>query len=578
RRLFAQFALVVLLSYLVLVLALLYNLRAVRRQHSRLVRESEERKQVEDQLVLARERFDLAVRGSALTFWSWDVATDKLWIDERSKLAFELGDLDLPRGGEMRDFVATRVHEDDRKALGDAMRVHITSREPFEHTMRITRGARDARWLQVRGQAVWAQDGTALRVGGTAADVTEQRGLEEQVRQAQRMESVGMLAGGIAHDFNNLLMVIRSYVEFIDEDFDEGHHIKEYLREIRHAGDRATELTRQLLAYSRQQVIESRPTNVDDLLGRIRGLLRRSIRENINLVLELGGNLPAVLVDPGQTEQVVLNLCINARDAMPEGGELTIETREVELVDARAGVAGRIEPGRYVRMTVRDTGTGIHQDNLDKIFEPFFTTKDIGQGTGLGLSTVIGIVRQQRGGVEVRSEVGAGSMFHVYLPLAQRPASRVHTAELPSVGGSEVVLLAEDEDTVRALAVRVLTRAGYTVLAACDGLQALELFESRADDIDIAVLDVVMPRMSGPTARQRISERRPDLPVLYSTGYSAGELPPDELADANVSVLTKPYRPRLLTSRVRDMLDRTDASGELKAPGPRALSSSPTPA
>jgi two-component system cell cycle sensor histidine kinase/response regulator CckA len=354
-----------------------------------------------------------------------------------------------------------------------------------------------------------------------AQDVTERRRLEEQLRQAQKMEAVGQLAGGVAHDFNNLLTVINGFAEMLEGDPAVPGPAREMVRQVHRAGDRAAALTRLLLTFSRKQVLEPRVLDLNELVRETARMLRRLLPADIDLAADLAAGLGRIKADPGQVEQVLMNLVVNARDAMPAGGKLTVGTRDVELGEEYARGHLGVRPGAYVRLSVTDTGVGMDAATRARIFEPFFTTKPVGQGTGLGLSTVFGIVLQSGGHVEVYSEPGRGTTFKVYLPrLAGEVAAEVAATVLAVPRGSEAVLVAEDDEGIRGLARAALEACGYAVLEAADGAAALALGESHVGRIDMLVCDVVMPKGGGRELAERLREVRPGLRVLYVSGYA----------------------------------------------------------
>ncbi len=381
---------------------------------------------------------------------------------------------------------------------------------------------------------------------------------EHQFREAQKMEAIGRLAGGIAHDFNNLLTVIRGNTEILLEDLPEATALHQYTEEVGQAAVRAGELTQQLLAYSRQQIMQPRVLDLNQVVRTLEDMLRRLIGEDVLLQTQLASRLGKVMADPGQIEQVLLNLGVNARDAMPRGGTLTIATRNVEVDGTEPYThADDIPPGSYVQLRVADTGIGMTEEILSRLWEPFFTTKEVGKGTGLGLPTVHGIVHQSGGHVWVESEPGQGSTFYVLLPRVDRPAEPVATQ--PTVesapAGSETVLLVEDESTVRALARRILERHGYSVLEASDVENALRLCHEYEGAVHLVLTDVVMPGMSGPELAERLLTIRPQLRVLYMSGYTDDALVEHGVLEPGVQLLQKPFSPLALVHRVRAVLD-----------------------
>ncbi|MBN1867255.1 response regulator [Candidatus Sumerlaeota bacterium] len=408
-------------------------------------------------------------------------------------------------------------------------------------------------------------------------DITERRNLEEQLRQAHKMEAIGQLAGGVAHDFNNLLQVIQGYGELALEESPEDTPVREELEEVMKATRRATSLVRQLLAFSRRQVLELNILDLSEIVGTLTAMIHRIIGEHITLRVRSGLRTAVVQADRGQMEQVLINLCVNARDAMPDGGEIVISTDTVELGGEFCRDHPGIEPGRYAVLSVADTGCGIDPTIRNRIFEPFFTTKSTGRGTGLGLSTVYGIVRQHEGTMDVHSVVGAGTEFRVYFPAAEGRA-KPHEPGTDSrpVGGTETILVAEDDETVRGLVERILTQAGYKVLCAGDGEEALRMFDTSGEEIDLALLDIVMPNLSGKAVLDHIRNVRPETRILFASGYSTDTVHTDFLLNEGMRLVQKPYQRDTLLKRIRETLDASvetrmkedkDEGGRMKAEG-----------
>jgi two-component system, cell cycle sensor histidine kinase and response regulator CckA len=399
--------------------------------------------------------------------------------------------------------------------------------------------------------------GAVIGVIGMAKDVTEQRVLERQLRQAQKMEAVGRLAGGIAHDFNNLLTAIGGYADFLYDDLPPADPRRADAGEIRHAADRAATLTRQLLAFSRQQVLEPRILDLGDVVLGLDKLLRRLIGEDVLLETVLAPHLGRVRADPGQVEQVLVNLAVNSRDAMPAGGRLTIETADVELGETYVAGHDVVQPGRYIMLAVTDTGQGMNEEVKAHLFEPFFTTKEQGKGTGLGLATVYGIVKQSGGYIWAYSELGKGTVFKVYLPRVEaEPDAPAQALPPGNLTGTETILLVEDEEGVRKLAREVLQRHGYRVIEAARGDEALALLMREAPDaVHLLISDVVLAGMGGPELHQRVARVRPRVRVLFMSGYTDRAVQAQEAFAPGTAFLQKPFTPAVLARKVRQILD-----------------------
>jgi signal transduction histidine kinase len=393
----------------------------------------------------------------------------------------------------------------------------------------------------------------------TGAARRELRESQEGLLHAQRLDAIGQLAGGVAHDFNNMMSAVIGFAELGlgRVESAEDPKLRRYLEEIKRAGERAGELTAQLLAYSRKQVLETRVFSLNDAIADVEKLLQRLLDDDVELVTILDESLGAVEADVAKIEQVILNLALNGRDAMPGGGKLTIETSNIVLDSGYASRYVDIEPGPYVLLSVSDTGTGIDEAIVDRIFEPFFTTKEVGSGTGLGLSTVFGIVKQSGGDVGVYTEAGRGTTFKVYLPLANAPldALDAEVADTPAPGGTETILLVDDEQLVRSLEHEVLTELGYTVLAADSAWHAVELARAHAGTIHLLVTDVVMPQLSGRELAALLAQERPGLRMLYTSGYASGAIVRHGVLDGDIAFLPKPFNRLALARKVRDVLD-----------------------
>ncbi|HEY1533112.1 MAG TPA: response regulator [Polyangiaceae bacterium] len=507
------------------------------------------------------ERLNLALFASKMGTWDWEVATDRVeWSDSVEPL------FGLPRGSFERNFAAyfslIPVEDQGRvRAAIDAVLFGDAHDYAVEHRVIWPDGS--THFLEGKGRVYRGHDGAPTRMTGTVADISERkrseaalRESEELLRQSQKMEAIGRLAGGVAHDFNNLLTAIGGYCSLALLDFPTDDPRREYLEEIQRAGERGASLTKQLLASGRKQVLSPRLLDLNALVDDLTSLLRRVIGEDVELVWSRGSAPAVIFADAGQVEQIIMNLAVNARDAMPHGGSLTIASSSVR-VDLAPPRASPERAAPYVLLTVSDTGHGMDEATMARMFEPFFTTKDPGKGTGLGLSTVYGIVEQLSGFIRAKSALGQGTVFEVYFPERERSSISVHPESVAPLvrGGDETVLLVEDESQVRRLVFEVLQARGYKVLSAKDGLEAIPLQENYADRIDLLITDVVMPGMSGRELAQRVTSARPNIQVLFISGYTDDAVLRHGLTGPGTAFLQKPFALEDLLQRVRALLD-----------------------
>jgi PAS domain S-box-containing protein len=532
--------------------------RAVR--HAVALRAGEQqRRQAEAALRASEERFRALVENSSDALLLVDAEARVTYITPSSTR--HLGwRPDQMVGRSLFDF----LHADDREMIGARLAEMlqnpgrlVTAEVRFLHA--------DGSWRIMEGGGVsHIADPSVGAVVVNARDITDRRKLEEQLRQSQKMEAVGQLAGGVAHDFNNLLTAILGYCNLMLDDIPREDPLRADLEEIQLAGERAAALTRQLLAFSRRQMLQPQIVDINTIVQQLEKLLRRLISEDVELVTALAPELLPVRVDPASVEQILVNLAVNARDAMPVGGRLTIETANVELDQAYAVAHVTVRPGRYVMLAVTDTGQGMDEPTRARVFEPFFTTKEQGKGTGLGLATVYGMVKQSGGYVWVYSEPGHGSVFKVYLPPAEQRTSghseHPGRPQADDTQGWETVLLVEDEDAVRALAREVLRRHGYVVLEARHGVDALRVAERHTDHIHLMVTDVVMPHMSGRDLAERLSTVRPKMKVLFMSGYTDHAVMHRDLTPGS-AFIQKPFTPEAFARKVRTVLDAEPVRG-----------------
>ncbi len=513
-----------------------------------------ERHRSAEALRTAEERTRFALEAAGVGIWDMDHATGVVRWSETLEAHYGLEPGTF--GGTFEAFVEC-VHPDDRGAMREVVEQAMKSGADFSIQNRTNRPDGRVRWLTNRGRFYLGEHGEPVRGVGISLDVTEHRALEEQYHHAQKMEAIGRLAGGVAHDFNNLLTAILGYGELLLSDLEPDDPHRPDIAEIQKAGASATALTRQLLAFSRKQIIEPTLLDLNVVVADMQSMLGRIIQEDVKVVLALRPEPARVRADRGQVEQIVMNLAVNARDAMPEGGTLTIETANVELDEHYAAMHLSVKPGPYVVLTVTDTGTGMTPEVQARLFEPFFTTKEVGKGTGLGLATVHGIVTQSGGSVNVYSEAGWGSSFKVYFPRARGGETVVAAPEpvrRPHVG-AQTILVVEDGEGLRNLIRRLLERQGYTVLVASNADEALRLSEQHAS-IGVLLTDVVMPGASGPELTRRLIERRPDLKVIYMSGYTEEAVGHHGALTPGIAFLPKPFTAETLGQKIRDALDR----------------------
>jgi PAS domain S-box-containing protein len=507
-----------------------------------------------------KDRYEAAIRASGCILYDLERATGTVAFEGSLKevLGYAPDELAGPwwRWLEL-------IHPEDQAAFVRDAHTAWALDLPFRREYRLRR--KDGSWAVVldKSQAIRGPTGGSDRVLGFVLDMTERRQLEAQYRQSQKMEALGRLAGGVAHDFNNLLTIINGYTELLLTRSGAAEPDRAPLVQIKEAGQRAAGLTRQLLAFSRKQVIEPRILQLDQVVQETESLLRRLIGEDIELVVVAQASIAPILADPTQLQQVLFNLAVNARDAMPQGGRLSIETRNAWLNEIALASRPGLQPGRYVELIVTDTGHGMTDEVKARIFEPFFTTKEAGKGTGLGLATVYAIVQSSGGFIEFTSELERGTSFRIYLPQAQAPAT---TVERPRSAldskrrrGGETILVAEDEEGVRSLIVQVLQMNGYTVLAACNGADALRLCEQHASPIHLVISDLVMPHLGGRELVDRLQARRPTLQALFLSGYTDDALIVRGLSVGEIAFLEKPFSPDALARKVRELLDQDAA-------------------
>ena len=505
----------------------------------------------------SEERTRFALEASRMGIWEANLTTKVAYWSETNEVLHGLAPGTF---GRSLDAFVECVHPEDREGVQRAIEQATHNREATEFQYRTILPNGRERWICSTAQFFYDEAGVPIRAAGVTADITARRRLEEQLRQAQKMEAVGQLAGGVAHDFNNMLTAILGNAGFVLDELpaDGAHRVN--IEEIRSAGERASALTRQLLAFSRKQILQTRVLHLGDVVNGIIPMLRRLIGETIDL-RAIAWDHGRVKADRTQMEQVLMNLAVNARDAMPDGGRLTIETADVILDEEYAREYPYVAPGRYVMLAVTDTGVGIDAATRKRLFEPFFTTKPKGKGTGLGLATVYGVAKQSGGHINVNSEVGHGTMFKVFLPCTDESesVSPAGPEGQRPLRGHETILLVEDEEVVRRFAHRVLENYGYTVHAVADPLEAIAFAGARSDAIHIIVTDVVLPDMNGRALATMLLQEHPESKVLYMSGYADHAIVHHGVLDQGMSFLPKPFTAEALAKSVREVLEADSA-------------------
>ncbi|HVX66968.1 MAG TPA: PAS domain S-box protein [Bryobacteraceae bacterium] len=505
-----------------------------------------------EELKKREARLEHAQRMASLGHWELE-PTGVLKSSEEVYRIFGLRRNEFPAD---REGFSARIHPEDRDRCRAAIEQARLEGKPYDLDYRILRPDGSERVVREHAEPMFDEASRLARIMGTIQDVTEYRRLEDQLREAQKLESVGRLAGGVAHDFNNLLTVIVGYSDFVLGMLEAGHPARAGIEEIHKAGDRASALTRQLLAFSRRQVVQPRVLDINTVIAEAGKMLNRLVGEDVEISTVLAPKLWPVLADPGLIEQVLMNLVVNARDAMPEGGRLVLETHNILLDEHEARQHHGMRPGPHVLLAVSDTGVGMDAATRARIFEPFFTTKPLGTGTGLGLSTCYGIVTQAGGWIGVYSEPGRGSTFRIYLPRVEddTPVETAQSRAATVAGGDETILVVEDQDEVRRFACDALRGYGYTVHAAASGTDALRLLAEISGPIDLLITDLVMPDLSGRDLADRVAELRPGMPTLFMSGYSDEVTTRQRVVEPGAAYLQKPFTPSALARKVRDVL------------------------
>jgi two-component system, cell cycle sensor histidine kinase and response regulator CckA len=531
----------------------------VRDQHGEIVRvvgairDVSDRKAAEGALRGSEERLQLALQATGLGPWDWDLTTNEavFWPEWKRQIGYERHEL---LGGYQE--WESRIHPDDRERVLLALRAYRAGNEPeYAAEFRLRHKNGSYRWIYTRGVTASDDTGKKTHMIGCHLDITERKQLEEQYRQSHKMQAIGQLAGGIAHDFNNLLTAINGYAELVAAELPPSHSSQQDVGQIRAAAMSAATLTRQLLAFSRRQILKPQVLVIDRTLYGMQQLLTRIIGENIELNIKLCAS-GRVMADAGQIEQVVINLAVNARDAMPDGGKLLIETADVDLDAMLVAHNPGAAIGRHVMIAVSDTGSGMDAETRAHLFEPFFTTKPAGRGTGLGLATVYGIVKQSGGSISVYSERGLGTTFKIYLPTTNAGSEPPPiAADTSALRGTETVLVVEDQGAVRDLIEKTLRRFGYAVITAGTTSQASTAVRGHSGPIDVMLTDVVLPDGNGREVARRTLAIRPSMRVLYMSGYTDEAIVHHGVLDEGLAFIQKPFTAEQIVQKIREVLD-----------------------
>jgi PAS domain S-box-containing protein len=502
-----------------------------------------------------QERLELVLDASNEGYWDWEMDTNEWYVSPRlcTMLGYQPGELKL-----IPQVLQELVHPEDREAVERAEASLLEGRErAWSMELRFRQKNGNYIWVLGGAKALGGDQGRPRRLVGSGIDITARKALEQQFAQSQKMESVGRLAGGVAHDFNNLLGVVIGYTEILQERLPEDSDLRAFAEDVLRAAHRAADLTRQLLAFGRKQVLQPQVLALNPVIQDFEKMLRRVISENIRIRTVLGASEGWVCADAGQIEQVIMNLAVNARDAMPEGGTLTIETQDVDVDEVYAKMHVSAQPGPFVMIAVNDTGCGMTPELIERIFEPFFTTKEKGKGTGLGLGSVYGIVQQSGGWIGVYSEPGQGSSFKVYLPRVTEGGAAATATPQVEAGmphGTGTILVAEDETDMRNLAQNVLQRLGYKVLTAANGAIALRLAQDFPDPIHLLLTDVIMPEVGGRELAERMAQARPETPVLYMSGYTSDGAITQSVLASEVAFIQKPFTAAAIAQKIHEVL------------------------